>query len=119
MTMQSRIPIDETRFLNGLRAAAEPLPSPEAPHFADAFERFGDACVVLLGEATHGTHEFYAARAAITRRLIERHGFSIVAVEGDWPDIARIGHLFEEPGALDQVVTLASKWFCRHLGGAV
>lgn len=90
MTMQSRIPIDETRFLNGLCAAAEPLPSPEAPHFADAFERFGDARVVLLGEATHGTHEFYAARAAITRRLIERHGFNIVAVEGDWPDIARI-----------------------------
>ena len=73
-----------------LREAAEPLPVAEAPDFADAFDRFGDARIVLLGEATHGTHEFYAARAAITRRLIEKHGFNIVAVEGDWPDIARI-----------------------------
>jgi erythromycin esterase-like protein len=73
-----------------LREAAEPLPPAEAPDFADAFDRFGDARIVLLGEASHGTHEFYAARAAITRRLIEKHGFNIVAVEGDWPDIARI-----------------------------
>ncbi|MCJ2180716.1 erythromycin esterase family protein [Novosphingobium album (ex Hu et al. 2023)] len=90
MTMQSRMTESETDLLHGLRAAAERLPSPDAPDFADAFERFGNARVVLLGEATHGTHEFYAARAAITRRLIERHGFNIVAVEGDWPDIARI-----------------------------
>ena len=73
-----------------LRSHAEPLPAPDAPDFADPFERFADARIVLLGEATHGTHEFYAARAAITRRLIEKHGFNIVAVEGDWPDIARI-----------------------------
>lgn len=73
-----------------LRAHAEDLPDPLAPAFADAFDRFADARIVLLGEATHGTHEFYAARAQITRRLIERHGFNIVAVEGDWPDIARI-----------------------------
>ncbi|WP_067732622.1 erythromycin esterase family protein [Novosphingobium naphthalenivorans] len=90
MTMQSRMAVNETDLLHGMRAAAERLPSPDAPDFADAFERFGDARVVLLGEATHGTHEFYAARAAITRRLVERHGFNIVAVEGDWPDIARI-----------------------------
>lgn len=90
MTIQNRIPVDEARFISGLRAAAEPLPDPDAPDFADSFERFGNARVVLLGEATHGTHEFYAARAAITRRLIERYGFNIVAVEGDWPDIARI-----------------------------
>lgn len=72
-----------------LRPHIETLPSPDAPEFGDAFDRFGDARIVLLGEATHGTHEFYAARAQITRRLIERHGFNIVAVEGDWPDIAR------------------------------
>jgi erythromycin esterase-like protein len=58
--------------------------------FGAAFDRFGDAKVVLLGEATHGTSEFYRARAAITRRLIERHGFTIVAVEADWPDASRI-----------------------------
>jgi erythromycin esterase-like protein len=54
------------------------------------FDRFADARVVLLGEASHGTSEFYRARAAITRHLIERHGFSIVAVEADWPDAAAI-----------------------------
>src|SRR5690606_34877088 len=70
--------------------AAEPLPDLADPAFAEAFDRFADRRVVLLGEASHGTHEFYAARAAITRRLVERHGFTIVAVEADWPDAAAI-----------------------------
>lgn len=74
-----------------LRRHAEPLPPPEDfDAFAPFFDRFGDANVVLLGEATHGTSEFYRARAAITRRLIEKHGFTVVAVEADWPDAARI-----------------------------
>ena len=73
-----------------VRAAAESLPAVEDPAFAAAFDRFGGARVVLLGEASHGTSEFYRARAAITRRLIERHGFNIVAVEADWPDAASI-----------------------------
>ena len=73
-----------------LRAAAEPLPDVTDPAFAEAFDRFGSKRVVLLGEASHGTSEFYRARAAITRRLIEKHGFSIVAVEADWPDAAAI-----------------------------
>lgn len=51
-------------------------------------ERIGDAQVVLLGEATHGTSEFYRFRARITRELILRRGFRIVAVEADWPDAA-------------------------------
>lgn len=74
-----------------LRAQAEPLPAPQpAEEFGAFFDRYGDARVVLLGEATHGTSEFYLARAAITRRLVERHGFNVVAVEADWPDAARI-----------------------------
>src|SRR5919112_2156612 len=74
-----------------VRAHAERLP-PIAEHdaFGALFDRYADAKVVLLGEATHGTSEFYRARAAITRRLIEHHGFTIVAVEADWPDAARI-----------------------------
>jgi erythromycin esterase-like protein len=52
--------------------------------------RVGDARVVMIGEASHGTHEFYAWRAALTRRLIEECGFSFVAVEGDWPDCERV-----------------------------
>jgi erythromycin esterase-like protein len=73
-----------------IAAAAEPLPDLYDPAFAQAFDRFADARVVLLGEASHGTSEFYRARAAITRRLVERHGFGIVAVEADWPDAATV-----------------------------
>ncbi|MGB8577206.1 MAG: protein-L-isoaspartate(D-aspartate) O-methyltransferase [Pseudolabrys sp.] len=73
-----------------LREAAEPLPDLDNPAFGAIFDRFADARIVLLGEATHGTSEFYRARAQITRRLVERHGFNIVAVEADWPDAARI-----------------------------
>jgi erythromycin esterase-like protein/protein-L-isoaspartate O-methyltransferase len=73
-----------------IREAAEPLPDVEDPAFGDWFDRFADARVVLLGESSHGTSEFYRARAAITRRLIEHHGFNIVAVEADWPDAASI-----------------------------
>lgn len=73
-----------------IRDAAELLPDLDDPAFGELFDRFADARVVLLGEASHGTSEFYRARAAITRRLIEQHGFTIVAVEADWPDAASI-----------------------------
>jgi protein-L-isoaspartate(D-aspartate) O-methyltransferase len=73
-----------------IRDAAEPLPDIDDPAFGALFDRFADARVVLLGEASHGTSEFYRARAAITKRLIEEHGFNIVAVEADWPDAATI-----------------------------
>jgi protein-L-isoaspartate(D-aspartate) O-methyltransferase len=73
-----------------IRQAAIALPPFEDPAFGALFDDFAQARVVLLGEASHGTSEFYRARAAITRRLIERHGFSIVAVEADWPDAASI-----------------------------
>jgi erythromycin esterase-like protein/predicted phosphoribosyltransferase len=53
-------------------------------------EGIGGARVVLLGEASHGTHEFYRERAFITRRLIEEHGFAAVAAEADWPDAYRV-----------------------------
>jgi len=73
-----------------IREAAIRLPALDDPAFGKLFDHFAQARVVLLGEASHGTSEFYRARAAITRRLIERHGFSIVAVEADWPDAASI-----------------------------
>jgi erythromycin esterase-like protein len=53
-------------------------------------DSIGNARVVLLGEASHGTHEFYRERARITRRLIEEKGFVAVAVEADWPDAYRV-----------------------------
>jgi erythromycin esterase-like protein len=72
-----------------LHRHGELLPAPEhSEAFGGFFDRFGYAKVVLLGEATHGTAEFYRARAAITERLIVDYGFNIVAVEADWPDAA-------------------------------
>ena len=86
-----------------IRAALQPLPGLEDADFAAGFDRYADRKVVLLGEATHGTSEFYRARAAITRRLIEQHGFDFVAVEADWPDALTIDrhvrHLRARPGA--------------------
>ncbi|MFN3514975.1 MAG: protein-L-isoaspartate(D-aspartate) O-methyltransferase [Phenylobacterium sp.] len=85
-----RTPAAEPTIPQLIRQAAEPLPSPDAPDFAEPFDRFAGARVILLGEASHGTSEFYRARCAITRRLIERHGVRIVAVEADWPDAAAV-----------------------------
>jgi protein-L-isoaspartate(D-aspartate) O-methyltransferase len=86
-----------------IAAAAEPLPETDDPAFGELFDRFGGRRVVLLGEASHGTSEFYRARAAITRYLIERCGFTIVAVEADWPDAAVINgyvrHRTARPGS--------------------
>lgn len=70
--------------------AAEPLPDVDDRTFGEFFDRYVDARVVLLGEASHGTSEFYRGRRAISQHLIENHGFNIVAVEGDWPDCATI-----------------------------
>ena len=70
--------------------AVEPLPEFDDPAFGRLFDRFADRRVVLLGEASHGTAEYYRARAAITRHLIAHHGFTIVAVEADWPDAAAV-----------------------------
>lgn len=54
------------------------------------FDAIGNARIVLLGEASHGTHEYYTWRAHITRHLVEEKGFSCIAVEGDWPDAYRL-----------------------------
>ena len=70
----------------------EPFDSIDAVDLDRLLKRIGDARVVLLGEATHGTSEFYRMRDRISRELISRKGFSFVAIEGDWPDAARIDH---------------------------
>lgn len=59
--------------------------------FAKHFETFGSGSkILLIGDASHGTSEFYAARAEITKYMIKHHGFNIVAVEADWPDAEAI-----------------------------
>ncbi len=72
-----------------LRPWAQPLTGASDDYDA-LLDLIGDARFVLIGEASHGTHEFYKERAWITRRLIDEKGFCAVAVEGDWPDAQRV-----------------------------
>ena len=81
--------------------AARPLPAIDEEAFAAAFDGYADADVVLIGDGTHGTSEFYRARAAITRRLISRHGFGAVAIEADWPDAAAVDRYAQGDAAVD------------------
>lgn len=81
-----------------LRAAARPLTG-SASDYDPLLELVGDARFVLLGEATHGSAEFYDERARITQRLIEEKGFTAVAVEADWPDAWRVNRYVRGEGA--------------------
>ena len=71
-------------------SAAEPIPGVQDADLGPFLERVGDRRLVLIGEASHGTSEFYRMRARMTRALIEERGFSFVALEADWPDAARV-----------------------------
>ena len=96
--------------LDPVRRAARPLDDLED---VDAIARAAsEAHVVLLGEASHGTREFYALRAAITRQLIERYGFDGVALEADWPDMLR-AHRWVQGGMQDANARQALENFRR------
>lgn len=78
-----------------------------AGDYDELLEWIGEAGVVLLGEASHGTHEFYRERALITRRLIEEKGFGAVAVEADWPEAYRVNRYVQgapEDGDAEQAL---------------
>jgi erythromycin esterase len=75
----------------------------------------GDASVVMLGEASHGTHEFYTWRTAISKRLIEEKGFRFIAVEGDWPDCYKInryikGYKSSGESSIQQILQNFDRW---------
>lgn len=74
---------------DALTSHTQPLTGAETDYDA-LLERIGDARLVLIGEGSHGTEEFYRERAAITKRLIDEKGFDAVAVEADWPDAFRL-----------------------------
>ena len=100
-----------------ISAHAEPFDSIEDADLGALVERIGDARVVLIGEATHGTSEFYRMRARITRRLIEEKGFNIVAAEADWPDAARIDHYVRHknvPASQWQAFSRFPSWMWRN-----
>jgi erythromycin esterase-like protein len=87
---------------------------------APLLDAVGDARVVLIGEATHGTHEFYRIRADLTQALIERNGFNIVAAEADWPDAYRanrwVRHMSDDADAEQALgdFTRFPRWMWRN-----
>jgi erythromycin esterase-like protein len=80
---------EPAKDLDAIRATAEPLTG-ALGDYDRLLDQIGEARFVLIGEASHGTHEFYRERALLTRRLIEERGFTAVAVEADWPAAYRI-----------------------------
>jgi erythromycin esterase-like protein len=94
----------DTAFTEAVRETAHPLTG--TPHDYDPLiHAIADARFVLLGEASHGTHEFYRERAQITKRLIQEKGFTAVAVEADWPDAYRVNryarNVSDDPDAIE------------------
>ena len=85
-------PPSEQALSRMIASAAKPFGSIETADLKSAACRIGDARVVLIGEASHGTSEFYRMRDRISRALIETKGFNFIAIEADWPDAARIDH---------------------------
>jgi erythromycin esterase-like protein len=87
-----------------LRTNAKPLPSLSDPTFANFIHKVASHRIILLGDASHGTSEFYAARAKITQHLIQHHGFNVVALEADWPDAEAIDrYVRRRPGTTSSV----------------
>ena len=86
------IPASEEKLVRSITDVAEPFASIDTVDLGSLLERIGDARIVLLGEATHGTSEFYRMRERISRELIVKKGFRFIAIEGDWPDAARVDH---------------------------
>ena len=88
MKTPANYPENYTKLINLLKTNATPLNTGD--DLDPLIKEIGDAKYVLLGEASHGTHEYYTWRAKITQRLIKEKGFSFIAVEGDWPDCYRL-----------------------------
>src|SRR5688572_26071681 len=70
----------------------------QQPDYQELIEAIGDASLVLIGEASHGTHEFYEQRANITKLLIDEKGFHAVAAEADWPAALRVHRYVNDDG---------------------
>ena len=93
----------EHDLINAIRRSAHPLTG-ESTDFDPLLNLIGDSRFVLLGEATHGTHDFYRLRAQITKRLIAEKGFTAVAVEADWPDAYRVNQFVQIEGEDEEAV---------------
>lgn len=85
-----KTPVKTKTIKDRINEAAEPFNKVESADFSALLSRMGDAKIVLIGEATHGTSEFYRMREQITRELIKNKGFNVLTMEADWPDVAHI-----------------------------
>ncbi len=83
-------PWAQDTIIECIKKEAQPFDDIETCDLSKLLDRIGDAQVVLLGEATHGSSEFYRMRARITQELIAKKGFNIIAIEADWPDAALV-----------------------------
>lgn len=101
-----------TELIDAVRGFAKPLNSPR--DLNPLMERIGDARFVLLGEASHGTAEYYTWRAEISKRLITEKGFTFIAVEGDWPDCYRVNRFIkdypEAAGDAREALSVFERW---------
>ncbi len=100
-----------------IAASSEPFSSIGSADLGPLMERIGDAKIVMLGEATHGTSEFYRMRERISQELVTRKGFRFVAIEGDWPDVARLDHYvrhFEYPPSEWTAFARFPTWMWRN-----
>jgi protein-L-isoaspartate(D-aspartate) O-methyltransferase len=99
--LPATVPKTDPKLSRLIAENCEPFDFIETADLTPLLNRIGDARVVLLGESSHGTSEFYEMRERITRELIEKKGFTFVGIEGDWPDTARIDryvrHCVEPP----------------------
>jgi erythromycin esterase-like protein len=77
---------EDRTLIDAARAQAHPIHDEDLSCYDPLLQSIGDARIVMIGEASHGTHEFYRERARLTTRLIREMGFSFVAIEGDWPE---------------------------------
>lgn len=91
-----------SQALSLIARSAQPLSFIDPSEYDPLLRAIGDARLVLIGEASHGTHDFYRERARITRRLIEEKGFQAVAVEADWPDAYRVNRFVTAPTGDEQ-----------------
>jgi protein-L-isoaspartate(D-aspartate) O-methyltransferase len=110
------VPTDD-ELTNVIVNCCNPFDSVETVNLDPLLDRIGRADIVLIGEASHGTSEFYKLRSRITRDLIVKKNFNFVAIEGDWPDAARIDHFvrhFDTPPSEWTAFARFPTWMWRN-----
>ena len=110
------VPADQD-LKRAIASSCDPFDSVETVNLDPLLERIGKADIVLIGEASHGTSEFYKMRSRITRELIVKKNFNFVAIEGDWPDAARIDHFvrhFDTPPSEWTAFARFPTWMWRN-----